>query len=345
MGVTTSLEFELQVQRLLLQKSTSEACVDLVESFFSEPREFGDVEGFANLCLYSGNAGIFQKFCLQLLERNEGIPWAHFAESFALNNRLSSVIQENLLELAQENEGLGQLARTQVLEDSTLQAMRTALAEEKKLYAEQKKNDYLVQADICASQGLLEEQEKYLELAAAVQGQSPAIQKRLEALAQNKAERMTEDKEWHEPLLWEQVSSEEELQLLQCFESSVRSLQAENPIMAQDYALLFFWMGGYEQALRCIEQMPEDSSRWWLHVEILFRSRDFVSLLELLRSLEPLVAQNPDATLSIVYWKALAYWNLREKAIAIGTMESLVARDPDYRACHSILNRWKSELK
>lgn len=355
--------FELQIARTLANESPEAACRELSCQLIEQAQVAGSREkdldfkarvlSWSNLCLYAGQFALLQETCLELLKHRAFVPWAHFAESFALTGQMSELMLEAFVRIAQDADGLEELARSRSLLHTQIQDLQALRATDKQVYAENRKADLLQQADIAGSQGLLKEQERYLQLAKSVDANSLEVQQRLLLVRQKKLEQTAEKEQrrglrW--PLFWKNPLSAQETEIVEATVQSLLNTKAQlAPEEIQSFllnsALLLNWMGAHEQALIFIYQMPEDLSRLGVELECLSSSRRFLDILELVQRVELRWPQNPDVLWTLMYWRALALWELEQKNLAIGILEALVQQNPDYRSCHLILNHWKSELR
>ncbi|MEI7974287.1 MAG: hypothetical protein WCH11_07955, partial [Bdellovibrio sp.] len=304
--------FELKIARALGHQSAESVCLELSQQLLEQAQLPGSsnrdldfkarVLIWSNLCLYSGRFALLQETCLALLEHRAFVPWAHFAESFALTGQMSELMLEAFVRMAQEAEGLEELARSRSLLHTQIKDLQSLRARDKQVYAENRKADLLQQADIAGSQGLLKEQEKFLQLAKSVDANSIEVQQRLLLVRQKKLEQSAEKEHrrgppW--PLFWTSPLSDQEAQIVEIVVGSL--LKTKNQLAPDEIhsfllnsALLLNWMGAPEQALIFLHQMPEDLSRLGLEFEILSCARRFLDILELIQRVELRWSQNPE---------------------------------------------------
>ena len=378
--------FEAEIRDFLLANGVEDTAQFFFDKLRDLDLSRGEVEWICNLLLYCGHPDLVLQACQQRIEhfkknpigtskkksskkakkiKNKkgsevldkdfaaessegfcGIPWAHLAEALGMLGKLPEKNLKAIYEGAASAKALHELTRSPYFRFQELQTFREEILQQKKQYAEKRRQEILENADFLATQGLLDEQEKYLALALAIDDAAPEIDERLHSLRQQKASqlviRKTEDQDEPDlPLFWEQPEGKEEIQFCQdWFE-----MGQKEPDLKFDFALALFWMGAYKDSANLLRQLPSSPSRDWLLVETLFRGREFVDLLDLLKILESTYSQDPQALLTVVYFRAQSLWELGETVGALESMESLVISEPQFRAAHFLLNRWKAELK
>ena len=124
------------------------------------------------------------------------------------------------------------------------------------------------------------------------------------------------------------------------------------PYYAYDLAVSLFMMGAYKETLQSLDQHDKyfATSKKGLNN----RSSDFLKLevydahkcyLELLAHIDKMflkyVDEDPDIILSLLYFKAKAFWGLNKNEDAIKLMSEIVKKQSDFRCADLMLSKWK----
>lgn len=121
----------------------------------------------------------------------------------------------------------------------------------------------------------------------------------------------------------------------------IPQLQKENPEQLYNLAILTFQFEMFDLTLEILELAPQTSSRDWLKAEAFLECGRFLDLLKLIENLESSGTAQSDTIFGAIYLKALAYFGLGQKDIAVNLLESLSQTVPSYRSTEALLHEWK----
>jgi hypothetical protein len=119
-------------------------------------------------------------------------------------------------------------------------------------------------------------------------------------------------------------------------------IQLQNPEQLYNLAILTFQFELFELTLKILDLAPKTVARDWLKAEALLESNRYLDLLKLIESLENEGAAQSEVIFGATYLKALAYFGLGQKEIAIQLLESLAMTVPSYRSTEALLHEWKN---
>ena len=119
-------------------------------------------------------------------------------------------------------------------------------------------------------------------------------------------------------------------------------IHEENPEQLYNLAILTFQFEMYDLTLEILNLAPKTAARDWLKAETLLECHRFLDLLKLIETLEVEGSAQSDAIFGATYLKALSYYGLGQKEIAIQLLESLAMTMPSYRSTEALLHEWKN---
>ena len=140
----------------------------------------------------------------------------------------------------------------------------------------------------------------------------------------------------------QKLSPEESDYLIFLRDYIVKSISLDEEA-SKDFALLFFYMGGHDQILTFLDKIDNTLENLWFKAELLLKTNRFIDCLAVVSEIEKSWAHIPEVTFSIVYLKALSYWGVNKRNLAIELLNSLVKVKPNYRSAQMHLNNWKNE--
>ena len=114
----------------------------------------------------------------------------------------------------------------------------------------------------------------------------------------------------------------------------------ESPEQLYNLAVLAFQFEFFELSLSLLEKAPETHSSNWLKAEVLYECGRYLDLLKLIEDLEKKPSSNAEDSYGATYLKALAYYELGQKDLAIRLMSSLARAVPFYRSSEALLREW-----
>ena len=131
------------------------------------------------------------------------------------------------------------------------------------------------------------------------------------------------------------------------------------PYHAYDLAVSLFMMGVYKEALESLDQYDKystslDSAKKTLNnkssdslkLEIYSTHKCYLELLQHVnKMLKQYINEDPDIILSLLYFKAKAFWGLNKNREAIKLMSEIVKQKPQFRCADLILSKWKELVK
>ncbi len=133
--------------------------------------------------------------------------------------------------------------------------------------------------------------------------------------------------------------------IIQDLEANIRilvsRLEAAAPDQLYNLSILAYQFDFYDLTLEILEKTPQTHSRDWLKAEVLHDCGRFLDLIKLIESLENSKDAKPEDTHGAVYLKALAYYGLGQKEVAIRLLNSLSHAVPYYRSTEALLHEWK----
>jgi hypothetical protein len=128
-------------------------------------------------------------------------------------------------------------------------------------------------------------------------------------------------------------------------EANIRTLAAklemDSPDQLYNLSILAYQFDFYDLTLEILDKTPQTHSRDWLKAEVLHDCGRFLDLIKLIESLESSKEAKPEDTHGAVYLKALAYYGLGQKDLAIRLLNSLSRAVPFYRSTEALLHEWK----
>ena len=158
--------------------------------------------------------------------------------------------------------------------------------------------------------------------------------------------------------IFQQVEKEFQIMLEKAKKEILPSflIQAKiQPWYAYDLAVSLFMMGVYKEALQSLEQYEKhlvslnspkkrsnNISSDSLRLEIYSTHKCYLELLEHVdKMFEKYINEDPDIILSLLYFKAEAFWGLNKNHEAIALMSDIVEQKPQFRCADLILSKWK----
>lgn len=133
--------------------------------------------------------------------------------------------------------------------------------------------------------------------------------------------------------------------IIQDLEANIRTLadklETDAPDQLYNLSILAYQFDFYDLTLEILEKTPQTHSRDWLKAEVLHDCGRYLDLIKLIESLESSKDAKPEDTHGAVYLKALAYYGLGQKDLAIRLLNSLSRAVPFYRSTEALLHEWK----
>ena len=131
------------------------------------------------------------------------------------------------------------------------------------------------------------------------------------------------------------------------------------PYHAYDLAVSLFMMGVYKETLQSLNQYDKyftslkpskknatNRASDSLKLELYSAHKCYLELLEHVdKMLKQYINEDPDIILSLIYFKAKAFWGLNKNNEAIELMSEIVRQKPEFRCADLILSKWKELIK
>lgn len=342
---------ELEIKSLLDELGSPEAITPRLISFIEDPEnaamtKIGN-QALARFLLLSGQPTALIKFITRHLDDPKfPIPWAYFLEAISMVfHPLSDDLSKYLREGIQEQEADDDACRAKSFDP--YEPKFTALRNDRKHKAakefQRRKQQMLDELHILRTQQLYEQEKLLLEKLKKMDPHDPAIKKEYEL---QKERRALDILSRHKPSIRNLTISEDsndpnsKMWSVEFAQSLATAAQA-NSEMAYDFAVACYVLEQYEKSLAILQQLPPETSRDWLYLEVLLHCRRFAELLSEIAQVELRYATEPETFFASAYLRAQALWGLGQKHSAIEVLEGLLASRPHYRAGATLLNNWR----
>jgi len=343
---------ELILYRLLkTQASLEDICAEARVQFTDQTLSIEELEIIATFFLYAGQSTSLVEFFLKLLIQNKQIPWAHFAEALFLSTpAIPEKVKTALIQGAESQGQLPELSRTEMLDhfDERLPELRLLRKNTFDQILSERKELLLSQIELLKSQGIYSEEERLVEKFARIFPNDSNIALLKENRAKRKILGLLQDV-IHEKPTWipiekYQTKDPETEATLRAIEQSMKdalNATSDQNILSKDFAIAHLMMENEDASLRLLDPKLVDFETQWLRFEALLRARQFLLLIKELSQAERSCAHLPEATFGILYYRALAFWELGQKESAIEIMESISISRPEYRNAIGLLSEWR----
>ena len=345
-----SLELEIQ-SLLVLHGSAEQAAEALLKKYESQKIPVAQQEIIASFCLSVGLAkSLIQFFCTQIQNENE-IAWGHLAEAVGLTiDPIDAETANVIMAGALAQKASWHLSKSYRLDqfDEALLRERDShkrAVQEKILYAKQ---ELLLQADTLRSQDLEVEEGKILEKLLRMFPKDHEIKEQSEEHRSRKAlklldSRTSNPREKNVEELQPENSSEEIAELKVIKESMLEAWQKahQDPQMGLDFAVAHWMWENFEASHSFIPAASDLNGARWMRAESLLKDRRFAELLSELIEIEKVLADDPEGTFGVSYFRAQALWGMERRFEAIEILEGIVVIRPSYRAAAALLATWK----
>jgi hypothetical protein len=360
--LTKADEIELRIQQALRKESSLNNAVAFLLYHLSKDIKKLSFAELEKISIFLLNAGFYielNKFLTDAVANNLEIPWGHFCESiFCASAVVSEGIKSALIEGAEHDKLFAHLAISKKLDfyDERLKVIREERIKKTEINREKKKKDLIQDYQTLHAQGLVDDAN---EIMGRLLQSYPDDTNILELANKNKIiakihklDKYADHKkrETYIPLEAYQELDEESQKILENVERSMRSvlIADSSPELSHDFAIAQLMLENYSGALSFTPSLVEFETKipentLWLRFEILFQSRRFVELLEEIKISERMFVAKPDGTIALSYLKALCFWELDERPLAIQTMESILFVRPEYKSAEAFLHEWKSQ--
>ena len=358
----SSAHIETEIQRLLSAGEPLDGVIHhLIKNFSNKNLSRDEIETISIFFLHAGYYSSLCQFTLGCLSRGLIISWPHFCEALFLSNpAIPEAVKTAIIKGADSQGQLENLARSQMLDhfDDRLAVLRQKRQSFFQQQLQKRRKEMLSTLAVLQAQGLHDEEQRLIEKFALIfpnDGQMKEIVK-----SQNKKRNIelvqeikTQQGRWI-PLSLYQQTDQETIEVLACVEASMKEALDNFPSveLAQDFAIAHVTWENYNAALNfvdwaCLMDTPEEVTNHhalaWLRLEILFRLRRFLEVLDEIARLEQVWGASPDFIFALLYLRAQCLWELAQRQHAIDIMESIIVVRPQYRSARIFLAEWKGE--
>lgn len=349
---TQKNRIELILYRLLkTQASLEDICAEARVQFTDQTLSLEELEIIGTFFLYAGQSTSLVEFFLKLLAQNKQIPWALFAEALFLSTSvIPETVKTALIQGAEAQGQLSELSRSEMLDhfDERLPELRILRKNTFDQILAEKKELLLSQIELLKSQGIYSEEERLVEKFARTFPNDSNIAILKEKRAQRKILGLLQDV-IHEKPTWipiekYQTKDSETEATLKAIEKSMKEAltsTTDKSLLSKDFAIAHLMMENEDATLRLLDPQILDFESQWLRFEALLRARQFLLLIKELHLAERAWTHLPETTFGILYYRAIAFWELGQKESAIEIMESISISRPEYRNAIGLLSEWR----
>ncbi len=134
------------------------------------------------------------------------------------------------------------------------------------------------------------------------------------------------------------------LRLLQLWESILTDEAQKSKQHSFDIAMFFFFMECYEECHRILGKCPPHAASDWLIAESLLRDQRYIEALEQLNDIALRYPHDPETQFGVSYYKAIAYFGLRQFTQGLEVLQALKAIRPHYRSTERLLELWSKKM-
>lgn len=354
MAGTNSLEIEIHN---LFQENASVdyVCTELISKYEkNDTLNSVELEGISHLLISCGKFNLLQQFYLKCLNKNKisQLPVGFVTETLKTQNIKFDETTVAFLDFLVSNQP----------DDTTLlqsQELRKYFSEIEKRWANSKeifqkeraeiKTKLLEQISKNRLYQLNDQEQASLHLLSSLFPNDIEVglvkQAHLERKADEILSRFVAKKTVSKPKPFSTIeTTEENKSFVAELENNIRTLtdrlEIESPDQLYNLSILAFQFDLFDLTLEILEKTPQTKARDWLMAEVLHECGRYLDLLKLIETLESSTDSNPDDTHGAVYLKALAYYGLGQKDLAIRLLHSLSRAVPFYRSTEALLHEW-----
>lgn len=350
--MSSLLENELHT---LLQKESSPELIaqEILSNWSHQLVDFEDSICFAEFLFSFGLYKNLIDFSLSLIaEQKKQIPWAHLTEAiFAGAEHVPDKVKKSLIDGARETGGLMEITFSERLDsfDPDLSQVRKSRKNQTQIQYQLKKQDYLDQLKVHKAQQLVEEEKKLLQFLLRKYPGDREIELLEKSFHQGLAQELFAKKiSKADPLKKyreSDLAQPETQRLLSALLQESHEVSETRPESALDLAMMFWFFEDYKKAQQVLDYAPDSESKDWLYLEILFKERRYLEILDRLIQYEQKFAStNNDILFASMYLRSLCLWELGQHVSALELMQSIVQSNSNYRSAQSYVNLWKGEV-
>jgi tetratricopeptide (TPR) repeat protein len=123
---------------------------------------------------------------------------------------------------------------------------------------------------------------------------------------------------------------------------AVEEAAKKNPEQAYDCAILLAQVDAFEEALKCLEYAPNSLPKDWLKMDLLIKSKNYLTALNESLEIEKKYLKNPDTLFATLLLRSQALYGLGEKEKAVQILEKIIEVQPKNQSARILLQRWRS---
>ncbi len=302
--------------------------------------------------LTAGLTAVFFHQINRLIDRQGRLPWAQLAEALGKASqdkmvKLDKFDIQALFDAAESQEATAELVRSFALDsfDPGFQIRRKALEKVQQSKVDERKQALKDKLAYMQANRMFEQEAQVLDEMQAMFPNENEVKAEREAhklrwareiIANSSASTdPTLDLNWRVDQL-----SPEQLAAKKLLVSRAQELADKDPKLAYDLAISLHMMDFSAEALEILQSAEITPAAEWLRLELMIRSRQFVTALEAASRLEIDYANIPNTAFAVTYARARALHGLGQTQAAIDLLRSLVNIRPHYRSAQSLLLEW-----
>lgn len=282
------------------------------------------------------------------IDRTAIVPWAQFSDAIGLANiRPDEFEAQAIYDAAESQQALDDLVRSVALDEyhAGFKDHRGKVAEARARETNERRQSLKDKLAYMRAHRLFEQEAQVLDELQALFPDESDIKSAREAL----------EIRWAREVIANSVASSDPTADLQFRVDSLtpelaamknlltqraRELAEGEPRLAYDLAASLHMMDFNNEALQILAYARGSKAADWLRLELMVRSRQFVSALDEAAKLEAAYADDPDAAFAAAYARARALHGLGQSAQAIELLRSLLRIRPHYKSAQSLLTEW-----
>jgi hypothetical protein len=302
--------------------------------------------------LVSGLTAVFFHQINRLIDRQGRLPWAQLTEALGKASRdklvkLNKLDIQALFEAAESQQATADLVRSHLLDklDPGFEIRRRAFEKVHLGKIDEQKQALKDKLAYMQANRMFEQEAQVLDEMQAMFPNENEINAEREAhklrwareiIANSSASTdKTLDLNWRVDQL-----PPEQLKAKMLLMARARELAENDPRLAYDLAISLHMMDFSSEALDILQNAEITPAAEWLRLELMIRSRQFLTALEAAGRLEIDYANDPNTAFAVTYARARALHGLGQVQEAIELLQSLVNIRPHYRSAQSLLLEW-----
>lgn len=344
------MSIELRIRNMMNENRDPLEIVDAMLNLSANSRiSSQDLKSIAQYLILSGHhREYFRQFPRRFFEK-KNITWPHFVEillqqKVELNNKWIHAIYEG----AEETRSLESLSLNfkWSIYDNRMVPVREELW--KKMYSQLEiiKKKMIQKIHYLQSQRIISEEkkafQKFLNMFPEDTSLKPLYDEFKEREARAIVNKKIEEKKYKEiPNIEVESLTQGEEELAKVILKECIELSRRHSSLVYDFAIMFLEFEYFQGAIELMKliQAPSSLRNESLKIEVLYVSENYYDLLSHIEELEKHFSHEVDFSFGLVYYKALCYHKLNQKAAAVALLNGLLKIRPDYRSASTLLNQ------